>query len=79
MVGFENGVQRNLGRRVLRPPNRRFKLQKRRQLFIGVHNDTLSVAAMRVSYKDRAPVAIQSRNADPTPTGFAEIASDDFR
>jgi hypothetical protein len=27
--------------------NRRFEFYKRRQLFIGVHNETLSVAAMR--------------------------------
>jgi hypothetical protein len=29
-------------------PNRRFKFHKRRQLFIRTHNETLSVAAMRV-------------------------------
>jgi hypothetical protein len=27
--------------------NRRFEFYKRRQLFIGVHNETLSVTAMR--------------------------------
>jgi hypothetical protein len=27
--------------------NRRFEFQKRRQLFIGPHNETLSIAAMR--------------------------------
>jgi hypothetical protein len=31
--------------------DRRFKFQKRRQLFIRTHNETLSVAAMRVSSK----------------------------
>jgi len=51
--------------------NRRFEFHKRSQLFIRVHNETLAVAAMRISYKDRSPVAIQSRNAAPTPTGFA--------
>jgi hypothetical protein len=30
-------------------PNRRFQFDKRGQLFIGTHNETLSVVAMRVS------------------------------
>jgi hypothetical protein len=29
-------------------PNRRFQLHKRSQLFIGLYNETLSIAAMRV-------------------------------
>jgi hypothetical protein len=29
-----------------RSPNRRFKFAKRRQLFIGAHNETLPVGAM---------------------------------
>jgi hypothetical protein len=29
--------------------NRRFEFQKRSQFFVGVHNETLPVAAMRVS------------------------------
>jgi hypothetical protein len=33
---------------------------------------------MCVSNEDRPPVAIDSRHATPTPTGFAEIVSDDF-
>jgi hypothetical protein len=28
--------------------NRRFQFQKRSQLFVGVHNEALTVAAMRV-------------------------------
>jgi hypothetical protein len=32
---------------------------KRGQLFIGLHNETLSVAAMRVGNEDRSPVALQ--------------------
>ncbi|OLA95987.1 MAG: hypothetical protein AUH19_08755 [Verrucomicrobia bacterium 13_2_20CM_55_10] len=36
------------------PPNRRFEFPKRGQLFIGVHNETLSVAAMRVSNSVRS-------------------------
>jgi hypothetical protein len=39
-------------------PNRRFKFQKRGQLLICTHNETLSVAAMRVSNKDRSPATI---------------------
>jgi len=34
-------------------------LEKRSQLFIGTHNETLSVAAMRVSNPDRSPFDYQ--------------------
>jgi hypothetical protein len=37
---------------------RRFKLNKRGQLLIRLHNETLSVAAMRVCNPDRLPVGI---------------------
>jgi hypothetical protein len=37
-------------------PDHRFEFQKRRQLFIGTHNETLSVAAMRVSNEDWPPL-----------------------
>jgi hypothetical protein len=39
--------------------NRRFEFQKRAQLFIRSHNETLSVTAMRVSNPDRSPAKIQ--------------------
>jgi hypothetical protein len=39
-------------------PNRRFKFHKRYQLFIRVHNKTLSVIAVCVSNPDRSPVGI---------------------
>ena len=38
-------------------PNSRFQFQKRRQLFVRVHNETLSVA-MRVHNPDRSLVGI---------------------
>src|SRR4029453_3888799 len=38
----------------------------------------LTVAAMCVSNEDRSPVEINRCDAAPTPTGFAEIVSDDF-
>ena len=38
--------------------NHRFKLQKRGQLFIRTHNETLSIAAMCVHNPDRSPVGI---------------------
>jgi hypothetical protein len=38
--------------------NRRFQFQKRRQLFIRTHNETLSVTVMRVCNEDRSPVGI---------------------
>jgi hypothetical protein len=43
---------------IRRKSNRRFKFEKRRQLFIRAHNETLSVVAMRVSNPDRFPVGI---------------------
>jgi hypothetical protein len=38
--------------------NRRFKFDKRRQLFIRVHNVTLSVSAMGVCNPDRSSLRI---------------------
>jgi len=58
--------------------NSRFKFDKRSQLFIRTHNETLSVAAMRVNNEDRSPVRINRRDTAPTPTGVAEIVRDDF-
>ncbi len=57
---------------------RRLKFRKRGQLFIRLHNVTLSVVAMRVCNPDCSPLTINGQNAAPTPTGFAEIVSDDF-
>jgi hypothetical protein len=34
------------------------EFQKRSQLIIRMHNETLSVAAMRISNPDRAPLGI---------------------
>jgi hypothetical protein len=39
-------------------PNRRFEFEKRSQLFIRVHNETLSVAAMRVNNPDCSTLGI---------------------
>jgi hypothetical protein len=38
--------------------NRRFKFGKRRQHFIGVHNETPPVVSVRVSNANRSPVGI---------------------
>ena len=38
--------------------NRHFQFQKSRQLFIRMHSETLSVAAVRVCNPDRSPVRI---------------------
>jgi hypothetical protein len=38
--------------------NRRFEFHKSGQLFIRVHNETLSVAAMRVGNEDCSPARI---------------------
>jgi hypothetical protein len=58
--------------------NRRFEFKKRSQLFIRLHNERLSVVALCVNSEDRSPVGINRCDATPTPTGFAEIVSDDF-
>jgi hypothetical protein len=39
-------------------PNRRFEFHERRQLFIRVRNETLSVVAGRIGHPDRSPVGI---------------------
>ena len=39
-------------------PESRFQFNKRRQLFIRVHNETLSVVAVRMCNPDRSPVGI---------------------
>jgi len=39
--------------------SRQFEFQKRSQFFLRTHNETLSVAAMRVSNPDRLPARIQ--------------------
>jgi len=38
--------------------NRRFQFHKSGQLFIGGHNGTLFVAAMRIDNPDRSPIGI---------------------
>jgi len=43
-----------------------------------MHNETLTVATMCVSNPDRSPFGINRGHAAPTPTGRAEIISDDF-
>jgi hypothetical protein len=43
-----------------RPDKRRFEPPKRNQLFIGLHNETFPVAAVRVSNPDRSPVGINA-------------------
>jgi hypothetical protein len=55
-----------------------FKFQKRSQLFLRVHNETLSVIAMCVGNKDCSPAGIHCCDAAPAPPSFAEIVSDDF-
>jgi hypothetical protein len=50
----------NLSRQFAAGANRRFKFQKRRQLFIRMNNETLSVVAMCISNPDRSPARIHS-------------------
>jgi len=49
---------------------------ERRQLFIRLHNETLSVVAVRICDPDCLPLGIPALNVAQTPTGFAEIVSD---
>jgi len=42
--------------------NRPFQFQKRRQLFIGSHNQTPSVVAVRVNNPDRSPLGRSQKN-----------------
>ena len=49
--------------------NRRFEFQKRRQLSIRTHNETLSVA-VRVSNPDRSSVAVDGSDPAQIPSGF---------
>src|SRR5262245_18085989 len=51
-----------------------FAVPKGTQLFIGAHDETLSVA-VRVSNPDCSPFTIHGYVA-PAPSGFAEIVSD---
>jgi hypothetical protein len=59
-------------------PNCRFEFDKRSQLFICSHNETLFLAAMRVSNEDCSHVGTYGCDTAPTPTGRAEIVSDDL-
>jgi hypothetical protein len=58
--------------------NRRFKFEECSQLFISTHNETLSVAAMRVNNPDRLPVGITSRTNSAKPVGVGLRLSDCF-
>jgi hypothetical protein len=48
------------------------------QLFIRVHNETLSIVAMCISNENCSTLKIQYWDAALTPTGFAQIVSDDL-
>jgi hypothetical protein len=52
--------------------------QKRSEFLISSHNERPSIVTVRVCNPDCPPLTIDGRNAAPTPTGFAEIVSDDF-
>jgi hypothetical protein len=51
--------------------------RKRGQLIIRLHNETLSVVAMRIGNEDRSPIAIHSCSTASTPALFTEIVSDE--
>ena len=43
-----------------------------------MHDVTLAIVAMSVSNKGCSPVRIHGSDVTPTPSGFAEIVSDEF-
>jgi len=47
-----------LSRQFTASANRQIEFDKRSQLFIGLHNETLSIVAMCVGDPDRSPVGI---------------------
>ena len=53
--------------------NRRFQFQKRSQLFVGVHNEPLTVVAMGISHEDRSPLAIHGCDAAPSPAVVVQV------
>jgi hypothetical protein len=53
---------RNAVNTIFSGKDRRFQFKKSRQFFIRVHNETLSVVAVRVGNKDRSPVGIKGRS-----------------
>jgi hypothetical protein len=55
---------------------RRFEFQERSQFSVRVQNQAMTITTMRISTKRLFARLIQSGNAAPTPTGFAEIVSD---
>ena len=67
-------------RRVERSDQRRgnVRLHFRSASFVGGDDEPLSVVAESISNEDRLSVGINRCDAAPTPTGFAEIVSDDF-
>ena len=46
---------------------------------LSAFHEALSVAAMRVSNEERSRLMIHGCDTAPTPSGFAEIVSDDFQ
>jgi len=51
----------------------RFEFQKRSQLFVSTHNETLSVAAMRATIQIVRPLESTAENPAQTPSGLAEF------
>jgi hypothetical protein len=58
--------------------SRRFKFQKRRQLFIRMHNETLPVVADARLQSRTFARWNQSLRHSPTPSGLAQIIGDDL-
>jgi hypothetical protein len=53
-----------------------FEFNKSRQLFlIRTHNETLSIAAVRINNPDRSPFGIKSGDPAPTPTGLLRLSA----
>src|SRR5260370_41343649 len=57
--------------------NRRFEFQKRGQLFIRSHNETLSIG-LRDNHEDGSPLCVHAYETAQIPTCFLEIVTDVF-
>jgi hypothetical protein len=60
--GTEESIKRQIARISLKPPGCRFEFDKRRQFFIRVHNETLSVVAMCDNFVGNGLMIIHDRS-----------------
>jgi hypothetical protein len=57
--------------------NRGFQFHKHRQPFIGTHDETFAIP-LRINNENVSPLRVHAYDVAPTPSGFAEIVSDNL-